>query len=95
MTSEKGPRGVWAGSVAPPATPGMPSWYPSTRLDGVLSKCGCDDGLNWPLFAAAGVAHDSGGLGGDLTGAPPPLPVPTRVPSGALPWIWSTEGTDF
>jgi len=23
------------------------------------------DGLNWPLFAAAGVAHDSGGLGGD------------------------------
>ena len=24
-----------------------------------------NDGLNWPLFAAAGVAHDSGGLGGD------------------------------
>ena len=28
-------------------------------------------------------------------GAPPPLPVPTRVPSGALPWIQSTEGTNF
>ena len=24
-----------------------------------------NDGLNWPLFAAAGVAHGSGGLGGD------------------------------
>ena len=66
MTSGKGPRGVWAGSVAPPATPGMPSWYPSARLDGVLSKyVDAHDGLNWPLFAAAGVAHDSGGLGGD------------------------------
>ena len=41
MTSGKGPRGVWAGSVAPPATPGMPSRYPPARLDGVLSKCGC------------------------------------------------------
>ena len=53
------------------------------------------DGLNWLLFAAAGVAHDSGGLGGDYTGAPPPLPVPTHVPSGALPWIQSTKGMDF
>ena len=24
---KKGPRGVWVGFVAPPATPGIPSWY--------------------------------------------------------------------
>ena len=59
MTSEKGLCGVWAGSVAPPATLGMPLWYPSAHLDGVLSKCGCDNELNWLLFVAAGVAHNS------------------------------------
>ena len=36
------------------------------------------DGLNWPLLAAAGVAYDSGGLGGGWTGESPPLLVPKR-----------------
>ena len=66
MTSEKGLCGVWAGSVAPPATPGMP--YRGTPPHVWMVYCPNvdeNDGLNWPLFAAAGVAHDSGGLGGD------------------------------
>ena len=100
---KKGPRGVWVGSVAPPATPRMPSWYPPACLDGVLAvhfnikNADVHDGLNWPLLVAAGVAHGSGNLGGGWTGAPPPLPVPTRtrVPSGALPWIKSTKGANL
>ena len=40
MTSEKGLCGVWAGSVAPPATPGMPLWYTCVRS------------ANWPVRTA-------------------------------------------
>ena len=65
MTSEKGPRGVWAGSVAPPATRECHRGTPPHVWMVYCPNVDENDGLNWPLFAAAGVAHDSGGLGGD------------------------------
>ena len=53
-----------------------------------------NDGLNWPLFAAAGVAHDSGGLGGDMLEHPHHCLCPRMCPV-ALSHGFGAPGTDF
>ena len=96
MTSEKKVR---LGFGLVPLPPQQPRAYNrGTPLHVWMVYCpnvDVNDGLNWPLLAAACVARDSGGLGGGQTGAPPPLLVPTHVPSGAIPWIKNTGGTNF